>query len=699
MNVSPLTLCRPTLCRVGKAVSLALLMTSAASFANENIEVVTITAPTIKQVNVQDTAMGSSIEPDLAGWLDSVPGANVNRNGPVTGIAQYRGLFGDRVAVAVDGHTIIGAGPNAMDAPMSYVTPLIVESMSLYRGITPVSAAIDTLGGSIDINMRKAKFGETNQWRVDGALLGGYRFENEADTLASWVNIGNEDQAVMLFINSQTGDSFEDGDGNLITPTEFDKKQAGADYRLKLGNGEVGVSYHYSDTQDSGTPALAMDIDFIKGHRINLDGKFTLADWQVDWLLGYLDAEHGMDNFRMRSNMMTAMYRNNYATAETLDFKLHGSHTQGNQTWKVGFDGITSEHDSTITNPNNMMFNVENFNGVEDARISAFAQWQGQYGDNSYSIGARVKHNQADAGEVSHHMAAANMMIGNLVNGINGADRSVSDTNFDIAANLQTVYNDNTTIYAGVGVKQRAPSYQERYLWMPMEATGGLADGKTYIGNINLDSETAYQLDLGLNYQNGDFYLAPHIYYQQIDDYIQGSPTDNAAAKMVANMMMGDESPLQFSNVDAKIYGADLRWQYMVGNSWKLSGQAAYVRGLRRDVDDNLYRIAPMNASVALTYIANNWQAELEVKGFAEQDKISDTNFENETAGYGVVNLTMDYDVSDELTVRGGIDNLLDRQYRDHLAGYYRVNNGGVAKMSRVPGEGINYYFEVDYRF
>ena len=45
-------------------------------------------------------------------------------------------------------HPVIGAGPNAMDTPLSYSTPLIVDSMTVYRGIAPVSAGINTLGGA-----------------------------------------------------------------------------------------------------------------------------------------------------------------------------------------------------------------------------------------------------------------------------------------------------------------------------------------------------------------------------------------------------------------------------------------------------------------------------------------------------------------------------------------------------------------------
>ncbi len=38
---------------------------------------------------------------DTATALRDIPGATANRNGPLTGIAQYRGMFGDRVAVEI----------------------------------------------------------------------------------------------------------------------------------------------------------------------------------------------------------------------------------------------------------------------------------------------------------------------------------------------------------------------------------------------------------------------------------------------------------------------------------------------------------------------------------------------------------------------------------------------------------------------
>ena len=58
---------------------------------------------------------------DTATVLKDIPGANVNANGPITGIAQYRGMYGDRISVVIDHLGVVSGGPNAMDAPLSYV--------------------------------------------------------------------------------------------------------------------------------------------------------------------------------------------------------------------------------------------------------------------------------------------------------------------------------------------------------------------------------------------------------------------------------------------------------------------------------------------------------------------------------------------------------------------------------------------------
>ena len=703
--------------------------------SNKDIEIITISNQRHNAfTDNQSYAQGKTTEADLANWLASVPGANINSNGPITGVAQYRGLFGDRVATSLDGHPIVGAGPNAMDTPLSYSTPLIVDSMTVYRGIAPVSAGMNTVGGAIDIKMRKAEVMDSETAQVSGDLQTGYRSNNGASTLSGVTNIAKGDVALLLYGNTQGADDMESGDGTVISPTEFDKIQAGFDIRHSVESNTVGLSYHYTKTTDSGTPALPMDIEYIESQRINLDGDFLLGEWQGEWSLGYLDADHGMTNFAMRVHDLMKQRRNT-ALADTTDFKLvlnrelsFGGFLLGEIAF--GVDGYLATHDSVISNPSDAMFEVVNFNNVQDDRFGIFTEWQNQYGQTEVQFGVRVKHAIANADEVNTSMANMPMagmthntedkhsdmdstmgnmngmpsmaeLASDLQDDFNNADRKISDTNVDIALSTQTQLTEVLSLYIGVGVKSRAPSYQERYLWTPMESTGGLADGHTYIGDINLESETAYQGDLGLTWQSSDFMIAPHIFYQNIDNYIQGTPMGmaDASAKMMASMMSGDDYPLKFSNVDAKLYGADVNWYYNLSDNFQLSGIASYVKGERRDIDDNLYRIAPLNGQVSFSYHDENIITNLTLVAVAAQDDVSATNTEQATSGYGLVNIDVEYFVTSGVTLRGGVDNLFDREYQNHLGGYNRVQEVGTAVMTRLPSEGLSAWIEATYSF
>lgn len=697
------------------SLSLALnFSVSAFTFANAEaltkndnaIEVITVTNQGIKSSAIDHSyAQGKTTTPDLADWLKSIPGANVNRNGPVTGIAQFRGLYGDRVSTTIDGQVIIGAGPNAMDTPLSYSTPLMVESMTTYRGIAPVSAGMNTLGGAIDVKMRKAEINHQQGLSANGDIQTGYRFGNEASTFAAVTNLSKGDIGLMIYGNAQQGDNFEDGDNNKITPTEFSKQQYGLDMRYDNNDVETGFAYHYTDTTDSGTPALPMDIEFIYSNRFTFDGSYQTTTWAYHWRFGYLDADHAMTNFQLRENNNLNRFRRNNADSDSFDFKLSMDRTYQNGTLIIGLDGYQAVHSSLITNPNNMMFEVVNFNDVQDNRYGLFAQWHQSLSSWDVQAGARLKHSQSDAGDVSTSMAMMmgnmGMMASSLQDDFNKADRNINDTNLDLAMSLQNSLSDELTAYIGLGLKNRAPSYQERYLWTPMESTGGLADGNTYIGDINLDSETAFQADLGLTYSSNKFLVSTHVYFQNINNYIQGTPLtmEDMTASMMAMMMAGDNNPLKFTNVDAKLYGADLNWNYQANEWFSVSGITSYVRGERRDVIDNLYRIAPLNTQINLTYLTEQYSAKLNITAVAAQNEVSRTNAEAKTAGYALLNIEGQYHFSSDLSLRVGIDNLLDKAYSNHLGGYNRVKGSDIPIMKRLPSEGVSAWLELGYSF
>ena len=96
---------------------------------------------------------------DTATTLKDLPGADVNNNGAITGIAQYRGMYGDRVAVTIDNHAVVSGGPKSMDTPLSYVSPMITESIVVERGIASVSSAPESIGGHLATKLARGDFG------------------------------------------------------------------------------------------------------------------------------------------------------------------------------------------------------------------------------------------------------------------------------------------------------------------------------------------------------------------------------------------------------------------------------------------------------------------------------------------------------------------------------------------------------------
>lgn len=71
---------------------------------------------------------------DSAELLKILPGAAVNRNGGLTGLAQYRGMYGARVSVNINEVSFVSGGPNSMDSPLSYIPRAQLQNWRLAGG-------------------------------------------------------------------------------------------------------------------------------------------------------------------------------------------------------------------------------------------------------------------------------------------------------------------------------------------------------------------------------------------------------------------------------------------------------------------------------------------------------------------------------------------------------------------------------------
>ncbi|MCB1664071.1 MAG: TonB-dependent receptor [Pseudomonadales bacterium] len=632
---------------------------------------------------------------DSAKLLPTIPGANVNSNGAITGVAQYRGLHGDRVNIHMDQSPVLTGGPNAMDSPLSYTPPLLLENIIVSRGIVSVASGQETLGGHITANLNRGEFSHSDDFSFSGGLFTRYNSGSDGVNHALVSQFTNRSHKFSLLAGYDEGDDTETGNSNEIGGSEYQRERYDLSYGYRYGDTELELFVGRLDTEDTGTPALPMDILYIESDLAGMNISTQINDITVDAYVAYGHVDHGMTNYEMRNPASPTQFRATYAIGRNWAYGAKATIPTNQGELKLGFDANETLHDANISNPNSGMFLIENFNQSERNSYGLFAQWQTDLG--AWQLESGIRYNlidmDSDATSVSGMMGMMAMNAVTLQNRFNNADREEQYGNVDLVFKLSKPLSDNLIGHIGAARKSRAPSYQERFLWLPLASAGGLADGRNYIGNLDLDSETSYELNIGFAWQTESAYFTPEFFYRDIKDYIQGTPSNDMVANMLSTMMSGS-SALQFNNIDAEMYGFDAAWGYRLNEQWRLDGVLSYVRGKRSDAGDDLYRVAPLNHRLALSYEREQFGLQIESVIYAKQSDVSAFNNEEETAGYGLVNLDANYQLSQNIEIGVGIENIFDKSYRDHLAGYNRNNTSDIPVGERLYGAGRNLFVE-----
>ncbi len=686
----------------GLALLLAINSTVALAAHDELPEITIVGQQTGFNSFVINPDLVNAPATDSAQLLKKIPGANVNSNGTQTGIAQYRGMYGDRVNMQIDGMKISSGGPNSMDTPLSYIPRAQLDSLEVFRGIAPVSHGNETIGGSIQANSNHSSFTEGDQAEFHGNIaIGGHSADSGYD-VSTLLTVANQNHRAHVTATRQEGDDYEFDEGD-VTPTEYDHNNYKLGYGYQRKGHEASIEYMHNDTNESGTPSLPMDIIFADGDSAQAKYSVKLNQVDINTKIYWSQIDHRMSNYEMRTPatmMGMPMQRFALTDSESFGYKLDANFKFAGGILKLGTDGHLAGHNANIFNPMSAAFLIKNYNDIQRDVFGFFGEWNRNLSDKwDLEAGVRYTRVTMDAQDVSITGLPAMLLARatTLATSFNAADRSQNDDNVDAVVKLTHTIRNDTRVEIGLARKTRSPSYQERYLWLPLESTGGLADGNNYIGNIDLDSEVAYQFELGLDWRTASAWFAPRAFYHHVDDYIQGDATTNMTATMFNTMMTGmtgsSASLLQFTNVDARLYGIDADFGYRITPAWVIDGGISVVKGERRDNGDNLYRISPVNGRIALTHERNNWSATVETTAYLEKEDVSGITRELETAGYALLNLYGNYKVPNSgFTLVAGVDNVLDKEYAPHLGGINRVRNVDVAQGVRVPGPGINGY-------
>ena len=663
---------------------LASAMLPAFATAQEVTSTMTVVvSPEPRVVEAVDATEGNMRLPgDVAELMTRVPGAAVVRNGAQTGIVQIRGLFNERVRVRVDGMNITPACPNHMDPPLHYAGLEGLDALDVIVGATPVSQGGDSIVGSVEARTRPLDFAAGPGWRPSARVEAGYASGNNAQQFALEAGAANDVLSLRYLGGYQDAGNYDSADGEVATTGYTSRRNTlGAAYKHGSGVWELEAGTHRAD--DVGTPTLPMDMVRDDADRVRLG-------FRGDTPLGALEAQvyrheidHLMDNYSLRPLMMGRPRMEAPSTSDDTGLALALANPAGKGTMKWGAEFFLNDLDVYQRNVDSSMLQ-DTFNDAERDRYALYGEWDGEIAPRwRLNAGVRGEVVRMDTGEIENSFMAD-------PSAFNAADRSISDTNLDATMALRYALRSDLSLEGALTRRTRSPSVLERYLWTPLSASAGQADGRTYVGNLELDPEVAHGVDLGIRLAQPGLRGKARVFWQDVSDFIQGQPT--------MMLDMNGLPVLKYSNVNAQLWGGEASLNRQLG-ALDLGAWVSYVRGENTDNDDNLYRIAPLRGGFSADYRQARWNAGGEWLLSARKDRVAEYNGEQETPGYGVVNLYAGYSPLKDLDFTAGIDNLFDKLYYDPLAGVNYVMGSSVPVGGVMPAMGRSLYVKMAWTY
>ena len=200
---------------------------------------------------------------------------------------------------------------------------------------------------------------------------------------------------------------------------------------------------------------------------------------------------------------------------------------------------------------------------------------------------------------------------------------------------------------------------------------------------MNLVAEESIQTDLSYQIFNDNSIVSFDLFYNQITDYIYLSPT----RMFIDGLRVND-----YLQQDASLYGGEIHINKNTGLDW-LSYYTSVEYLFAESADgEALPYISPLTFNQVFNIdIGSDFSMEVDFIAKAKQGRVAE--FEEETDGYSVLNLSGNYKTSifnNDVNLFWRVSNVFDKEYYDHLS---RLKTAGIHEMGRNISVGLKYNF------
>lgn len=627
--------------------------------------------------------------------LRTIPGVTTQETARDTGVAiNIRGLqdFG-RVNVLIDGarQNFQRSGHSANG--VVYFDPEMIGSVDVTKGPTSTVYGSGAIGGVVQFNLLTAddilKPGETAAGRV--RTLIGTNGPTRLYSATSAIKVGNFD--IVGQINRRRNDNAEDGDGNELFNDNDDTDSKFVKLRFRPAQGhEISGTYidYDSEFTDRIEPAngtqRASDVDnqqFTLGYTfksptnafIDFDSKIYANRTTLEQLR--LDASEG-PRFTVLppSRCFITVFRSECALVT--GFSIPAGSTRSVEVHTRGFDVHNTSRFQFGGTKLALTYGVDGFKdrvasvdpvdnqdeftpGGERSVYGGFAQAKFTFFQNIDLIGSlRYDKYQLD-----------------------GSGAELEDDHLSPKITLAVRPVAGITLFATYAEAFRAPATSETLV----SGLHPLPADFTLLPNPNLRPETAHNFEVGLNAKyNGIFTPVDAFRFKavgfrnEVDDFIDGIsiagqfdtlPAINSTPPGELITIFSDDT-FQYQNRNSVlIEGVEIEAAYDA-KSWFMQFAAAHIRGRDQLTKEGIRSIPADQITVTAGFRAfsDNLVAGTRTRFVANQERFTEATGLGAFAradGYVIVDLFSQYKLSENATFNLNIDNLFDKQYRQHL--------------------------------
>jgi iron complex outermembrane recepter protein len=576
-----------------------------------------------------------------------------------------RGASDGRVSIRIDNMVMVPACVDRMDPVTSYVDTGNLERLEIARGGFDLQNA-SRPGGQINLVTRAA---ERN--RLAASIESEYQGAARGQVHRATANVGGERWGVRLNASHRRAGDYRAGGGWLVERSGFQKSNWKAEALYEISATHQSRLTVIGDiATDIGYPGLLMDTDRAESHLIGIEHRWRPAPTSIPEVrlrLYHTRVDHHMSDYERdvaTRRVMPNMYMPMYGKTRTTGIRGETSFIRGHHLTQFSVEGyvlgaFADMHMEPTASGIAPMY-LLNVGGVRfvDAAVAVDHTWNPV---PTVSLGAGIR---ADVSDRTLTKEDGRRSMEALHPGV-PLDRVGRAASVALRAAAEPLRHVRVHLHGSRST--RLPTHLEAYgfyIYQPV-------DGFFHHGSPGLRSEKSWQMEAGIDIDTPVGGMHANAFANWYGDYI-------APVQM-------DELFKHYQNVaSARTYGFEASYSSIRLAGFSIDAATSYVVGQNSSFDEPLPMIPPLEASVMLSYRADGKRIDLRSRHVASQRRVaSRTTSEAPTRAFHLLDVRSSFTLTGAVTLRMGIENVLDRQYREHL------------NVSQIPSPGRNVYVGV----